>query len=95
MATPKKPATKSGASAKAKKAADKPQSQSDMAKALLEKVKAQSKGGAPGAPGQKPGFDPNAMRGGKGGMGGAHNQMMRRTQGKGGGGGGGGGGGNV
>lgn len=86
MADPKKPAKKAAAKA------DKPKSQSDLAKKLLELKQAGAKGGAPG---QKPGFDPNAMRGSKGSMGGAHNQMMRRTQGKGGGGGGGGGGGQV
>ncbi len=88
MADPKKPAKKAAAKA------DKPKSQSDLMKKLLEQKQAGAKGGAP-APGQKGGFDPNAVRGGKGSMGGAHNQMMRRTQGKGGGGGGGGGGGQV
>jgi hypothetical protein len=91
MAEAKKPAKK----AAAKKADAKAPSQSEMAKKLLEKVQAKSKGGVPGAAVNKGGFDPKSVRGGKGSLGGAHGQMLRRTQGKGGGGGGGGGGGQV
>jgi len=80
---PKKPAAKKAAPA---------QSQSDIARKLLEKVQAQSKSGPPGA-GAKKGFDPKQLKGSSRNFGGATgNQMLRRTQGKGGGGGGGGGG---
>ena len=75
------------------------QSQSERAKALFEKLHGTSAqrnaGGPPGSQGKKGGFDPKQFSGGKGNLGGAHNQMMRRTQGRGGGGGGGGGGSQV
>lgn len=79
---PKKPAAKKAAPA---------QSQSDIAKKLLEKVQAQAKSGPPGAGGKK-GFDPKQLKGGGKSFGGGGNQMIRRTQSRGGGGGGGGGG---
>ena len=70
-------------------------SQSARAKALWEKLHGASgqrnAGGPPGSQGKKGGFDPNQFRGGKGNMGSAHSQMLRRTQSRGGGGGGGGG----
>ena len=97
----KGPSTKAGAKAGDHTEAtgrDHP-SQSEHAKALFEKLHGTSAqrvaGGPPGAKGKKGGFDPKQFSGGKGSVGGAHNQMMRRTQSRGGGGGGGGGGGQV
>jgi hypothetical protein len=76
MASPKKPAAK-------KAAPDASKSQSDVAKALLEKVRGADQAGKPGAGGPpKQGFTPkggfnvkNQVKGGSG---------PRRTQGKGG-----------
>ena len=104
MATPKKPAKTAKPETAGKPTADHTEatgrdhpSQSEHAKALWQKLHGTSdqnaKGGPPGVGGKKGGFDPKQVRGGKGGMAGGHNQMLRRTQGKGGGGGGGGGGG--
>jgi hypothetical protein len=67
--------------------------QAEVTRKLYEQLQARKNpSGAPGTPGRKGGFDPNQFRGGKGNMGSAHSQMIRRTQGRGGGGGGGGGG---
>jgi hypothetical protein len=68
--------------------------QAEVTRKLYEQLQAKrNTGGAPGATGKKGGFDPNQFRGGKGNMGSAHGQMLRRTQSRGGGAGGGGGGG--
>ncbi|MEQ1611036.1 MAG: hypothetical protein ABL956_19050, partial [Hyphomonadaceae bacterium] len=54
--------------------------QADVARKLYEQLQAKkASGGAQGAQGPKKGFDPNQIRGGKGGMGSAHGQMLRRT----------------
>ena len=91
MATPKKPAKSAKAETAGKPTEDHTEatghdhpSQSEHAKALWQKLHGTSdqrtKGGAPGAPGKKGGFDPKQVKGGKGNFGGGHGQMLRRTQ---------------